>query len=302
MNTLLSSELILWKKLKCQIGSDFHFSLDQGIDSIIQQLKKEKKSEVLFFLWDVFETRNGEDSSSEINNLISEISEMFQHIIFTPGNHDLRWRVDPWESFSLPKNVYYPESTFDTKVCQIEWNKILVANLFYDMEFINSDLIGGNQDEIREFYKKTNDGKHFLYGDISLFKSMTEVCKKALDSQIDIVATHSLPHPSLTIFRARPNDWSIDSPGIMTVTDMEDHKKHVFNKDFDIDRFIKYWNLKSFFMGSNILEGKENDIKDGLVCLYGHNHRGWKSSLDIGDKKVHFVSAPQPNFWGKIME
>jgi len=267
MQSLLTNELSIWNNLKCQIWSDFHFSLEQGISTIVSQFKKDKQTEVLFLLWDIFQTVNWEDSSKQINNLIIETAELFEQIIFTPWNHDLRWRDNPWISFDLPENVCYPKTALDINIPRIHGNNILVANLFYDMKLIDPSKLWMSEQDLLDFYATTKDGEYLLWWDTEVFKQMASKCRKELNSEIDILAVHSLPHPSLTTFK----EDSIE------------------------------WNKRSLTMGSDILTWKQDELKNGLVVLHWHNHRKSDNRLMINDKQVHILSWEQDNFWGELI-
>ena len=107
---------------------------------------------------------------------------------------------------------------------------------------------------------------------------MTKSISQALQKDIDVLVTHALPHPSLATFRVGEQKEEyrelerlsgvpfICNPGFDQEEAIKEGKKSP-------EEFREGWNKKSFLMGSNILEHETADFKDGIIVLYGHNHR-----------------------------
>jgi|SRR6185436_3054064 len=291
------------------VGSDWHLPPDrlEVLNSFPDHIKSQQGSDILFCVGDVIETSDGLNSSAHISKLLDGLSDLYKVIIFTPGNHDLRGRNNPWSDFAnLPKNVYTTSTnSYGYRVLDLyDLHKdlpnlrILVADLFYDMKFLNPSILDISDGELIAQYRESNDGKHFLNGDIANFSHMAHHVRVRLDSSIDMLVTHSLPHPSLVTFRVAQITEEIEEKqkilGIPFICDPDHDTQEASRWNSTPERYRQWWNIKSFFMGSDVLS--TTNFKDGLICVYGHNHRSNQSPAIINNKKVHFVSH-QPCPW-----
>lgn len=259
------------------VGSDWHLPLGEiNTSSMLRAIKKSKGSDVFFCVGDLFTTSSGEDSSNNLSEFLSMAAEEYPLVVFIPGNHDLRGREDPFDSIAIPEGVYMPKE-LDPLVLRTEANKILLGNIFYDLKFIDPAIVDTNEEKLKGFYPTLPDGQHLLNGDLSKFPKMSASVAKALDPTIDILVTHVLPHPSLVTFRVEeltPEIERMASEGTLKfICDPEGDRESAKRWDTTPAEFRNWWNEKSFFMGSNVLEHPEAQPKDGLTCVYGHNHR-----------------------------
>ena len=283
---------------QADVGSDWHIK-PEALPRAIDHLRENRKSELLFCMGDLFDAQEGQDTSAAINELLQAIAPGYEAVIFTPGNHDLRGRDNPWGSFSLPKNVHYPRN--EAKVVTLGDRSILVADLFYDMQFVDPAQIGLSWEEVIRQYAESNDGKHFLKGATEPFKEMTENAAVLLQPNIDILATHSLPHPSLVTFRVPELTEEVQrlarESGLQFICAPEEDitKARRWNST-TAEGFRKWWNIKSIFMGSNVLEHPSANVKDGLWAVHGHHHRVDLRQRTVQGRRVN-IATHQPNPW-----
>lgn len=259
-----------------------------------------KASDVLFLLGDLFDAVNGQDRSKEVNEVLAACARMYDVVIYTPGNHCLRGRENPWESFDIPSNVILP-TTIEPLKETINGQNLLVGNLFYDFKFVDPAILGFADEEIRAWYRqKTNDGMYLFKGDTTDFEHYTEAVARQLNSGIDVLVTHVLPSPSLVTFRfpeltQNLRDLASANALVFTANPEVDVLEASSIRGSTPESFRTYWNYKSFVMGSDVIGNSLADPKDGLVALYGHNHREEREHTKvIGGKRVHFYSH-QPN-------
>lgn len=289
--------------LDFDVGSDWHLPLDDTkTNDCVENVKVHQKSEYLFLLGDIFDTDQGQDSSNHINDLLAKLIRVYDLIFFVPGNHDLRGRDLPWSSFSFSSSVFMP-SQFAPKVVELSrGKKILLGNIFYDLDFVDPALIGIDLEAARTFYEQeTTDGRYLLGGNSASFLEMTQAVKNKLSTQIDIVATHAVPHPSLVTFRIEKTNPKLEALaqecGIPFIVDLEDDAAQAVRYKTTPELARRYWNYKSIVMGSNIFKDPETlSFKDGLVALYGHNHRPGDRVSKLGERSVRFISH-QPCAW-----
>jgi predicted phosphodiesterase len=290
--------------LRFNIGSDFHLPLEEAaVSKFLDRVREQKREDVLFLLGDLFlaetENKSGLDASAEVNVLLEKLAKLFERIVFVPGNHDLR-RVpltdDPWKDLHLPDNVVSPKG-IDPIVFTIGDTRILAANLGYDMQFIDPDILGLTEEQILDFYThNVPDGTSFLQGadSISMFRQMTLSTACALTENIDILATHTLPHPSLVTFKVAEMTDRIfklqrDS-GLKFVYTPEEDDRMAATRGKTGEAFRRYWNFKSFFMGSDVLGHPLANPRNGLTVLYGHNHRGSEHRSQIRSREIRFIT------------
>ncbi len=98
-----------------------------------------------------------------------------------------------------------------------------------------------------------------------------------------MLITHTLPHPAGVTFRVpmiTPEHQQLEqASGARFISEPKDDEAKAVQRGISPDEFRKYWNLKSFIMGSNVLNNPAASPRDGLVCIYGHNHR--TTTLDV---------------------
>ncbi len=294
------------KGLKFHLSSDLHWKDD--VEHLAERICSEKRSDILFLLGDVFEgvdeTGLPKDTSHQVNQLLELISGHFRKIIFVPGNHDMRrlpMRENPWEDFKIPDNVVMPSGE-EPIVEIVDDVRILIGNLGYDMHFLDPQLVGLSEEDLLAFYRDhLPDGKAFLKGPESMpkFRSMTAKMAAKLSEEIDIVATHVPAHPSLVTFRVQkitPEMRKIEAEqGVQFICDILDDERNAKKYSVTAEEFRRFWNAKSLLMGSNLLD-KElgSEAKNGLVMLYGHNHRGREELQVVNGKSVRFITHQRP--------
>jgi hypothetical protein len=289
------------------LGSDWHYDLETPTDQIVEHIRRAQQSSTLLCLGDVFLTENGEDATGQINALLEGLSPHFEEIFFSPGNHDLRGRPDPWHTLRYPGNVVHSPRNLPIIGCTRTGLRILLANLFYDLKFIDPSIVGLTREDIIKYYKENPDGTTLLGGELGSFPDLTHLAAQALTPDIDVVATHVLPHPSLVKFlvpkRTEEHERLERKTGIPFICDpAEDERKAAFwtkklGKKVTPEGWRTWWNQKSIVMGSNLLEHPLANPQEGIVAAYGHNHRSNDRTTTINGKRVHFV-AHQP-YYGK---
>jgi len=101
--------------------SDFHIGKDQYpqrslLDDILNHVEEyisaENYPHYIFFTGDL--TNSGlKKEYAEFNVFVKNLKGIFAdqnielpELFFVPGNHDLRWRSDPWETFQIPEIHY----------------------------------------------------------------------------------------------------------------------------------------------------------------------------------------------------
>lgn len=285
--------------LNFDLGSDWHWDLDSKeiLGKVIDHIVRNQRSRVLILAGDVFETASGRDSSEAINELIGGVANHYPKVIFTPGNHDLRGREKPWDSFQFPDNVICPYEA-SPLIHTIDQTRILVANLFYEIKFTDPSIFGLNTEQIIEQYRQSNDGKYFINGDIGLFEEMKKAAVKSLDETIDITVSHALPHPSLVVFRVDEMTEEMKKlsreEGLVFICKPAEDEEMAKKMKLTPKEFRRDWNSHSSYMGSNIVKASKDKIKDGHIFVHGHNHRSGMRSQVLNGKVVNFV-AHQPN-------
>ncbi len=287
------------------IGSDYHLEGEGVIGRAVARIKREQRSEVLFCIGDLCNAEHGEDTSPRINEFLTGVASLYDRVIFTPGNHDLRGRENPWGSFKVPGNVIYPNGE-EPKVVDLGGRKVLVADLFYDMKFIDPSKLGFSADDVAKQYAESNDGRHLLHGDTSTFQGMTERAAKLLQPDVDILATHTLPHPSLVTFRVPEMTEEIKrlaaESGLPFICNPEEDAEQAkrYSKPgkppVTAQGYRDWWNNKSIFMGSNVLEHPKSNPKDGLWAVHGHHHRIDLKSRAVQGRTIN-IATHQPNPW-----
>lgn len=295
--------------LKIDVGSDWHLPPSNAdlLAGFKERIVSEKGSSILFCVGDIIETSDGLDSSRLIVKLLNELATVYRGVIFVPGNHDLRGRQEPWNDFqdNLSPNVF-TTGAFDPRLLDLHdidpdfpSTKVLLTNFFYDMKFLDPAILDLTPEAVLRYYQdETNDGKHFLNGKVEMFVEMAEIARAWIKPEIDILVSHALPHPSLVTFRVgEKTEEHVRREaelGIPFICDPEYDAKQGARWNDTAEGYRKFWNFKSFFMGSDVLS--ETNFKDGLVCVYGHNHRSNDKPMKLNGKTVNFVSH-QPCPW-----
>ncbi len=315
MNTLVTSKTLKSGE-RVDIGSDWHFDLDQlnVVNGIVDNIRARMESDILFLPGDLFDTPKGQDSSGAIREVLKGVAPHAENIVFTPGNHDLRGQENPWDDFQgLPSNIITPNLD-EVKLVELGPKTLLAANLFYDMDFIDPEVIGMTAEQIEAEYAKSNDGQHFLNGETGLFKDMTKLAAQNLTPDINILATHALPHPSLVQFAVAEMTADIvrlaDTTGLDFTCDTErdqtqaDRFRDMAAKRGETgDALLKYtpqafrdwWNAKSMYMGSNLLGHKDANPRDQITAVFGHHHRAENEPREFMNGKQFHPLTHQPN-------
>jgi hypothetical protein len=263
---------------KFDVGSDWHLPVNPVVvREVISELARRRNSEIFVCTGDIFDAKDGEDRSAPISEFLSMLARFYSTVLYTPGNHCLRSRKNPWDSFNLPSNVFMPKGA-EPCIFTTRHNRIVLANLFYDLELINPEVIGLSQGDILAFYTSgTTDGKAFLDGDVRLFKSMTHTAAKALTPDTTVLITHATPHPATVIFLvdsiSKRHLEIAAQTGAQFKCYAEVQESLGFDPDSAPEENMKRWNTKSFLMGSRLLNHREARAGEGLVCVYGHDHR-----------------------------
>jgi hypothetical protein len=108
------TNLTLYKNIEVagesfDIASDWHLPSDERlIDTFVRSLERLRSADIFICAGDVFDARNGEDRSLPVSLLMNRLAEKYEAVLYVPGNHCLRSRANPWESFSFVDNVYMP--------------------------------------------------------------------------------------------------------------------------------------------------------------------------------------------------
>jgi hypothetical protein len=293
-------------------ASDYHLPINQAVvDKVIETLVQRKQSDIFVCVGDVFDADKGEDRSEAISDFLTKLSKAYSLVLYTPGNHCLRSRDNPWESFQVPDNVLFPKGDMPL-IVNTEKNKIVLANLFYDLRFIEPSSIGFAEADILKFYReKTTDGKHLLGGDITLFKSMADNVAKCITPDVTMLVSHTVPHPVAVTFRVPVKTEELRrieaETGARVDCMPEDDAREAAAKNKTAEGFREYWNKKSFVMGSNVISHQAARPRDGLICLYGHNHRSrdfdvvTASGLAVGLRSHQPYGGDEPTAWEAII-
>lgn len=290
------------------VGSDWHFALTEPnvVERIVKHVKDAQQSRVFFCLGDLFDTPEGQDSTEALNATVTAFAALYDTVVFTPGNHDLRGRASPWDTLRFPENVVWPRGV-EPVTTKIGKNNVVVANLFYDLRFIDPAVIDASDAIIRKFYARSNDGRHFLGGDTEAFARMTDATARALGPDVDVLVTHALPHPSLVTFRVPAVtaetarlQRELGIPFICDPADdekmAEEYRRRGARGPVTTTDVRAFWNNKSIVMGSNVLGHPQARFRDGLTCAHGHHHRIDLAPRTIAGKTVRIVTH-QPNPW-----
>ena len=302
---------------KIQVFSDSHFPIDIKTKKIINFIEEQNKnnSEILFLLWDILDWENTEKFKNlweKSLDILKELSKTYKKIVYVLWNHEFR---DPnlqdegwYKNFReiLPENIIFPKNITEPTKVEVEITKwkilnILVWNLFYDMKFLNPSILWMKKEEILNIYKKFPDWNYLFNWDIEIFKKMKKSIIEQLDTNIDILATHSLPHPSLVQFLYNWKDieefknkvWK----NIKVKSPSDRHYKDAKKLWISIEEYIKWYNAKSFFMWSNVLDNPEK-IKNWLLSIFWHSHRNTNQKIEVKWKEVNFYSNQYPNCKG----
>ena len=283
---------------RIDFGSDWHLPRDpvvikRATDTIINR----KTSELFICLGDVIDASDGSNTTQLTEIFLRSLAHSFKNVLYVPGNHCLRSRINPWESFDLPSNVVMPYGENPLVFSTLQ-NTFLLGSAFYDLEFIDPTTVGLSTSQLKEFYYSLPDGKFLLGGGdhFDSFKRMALNISNALTPDVTVLLTHTLPHPSEVSFKIEKSDPGHDHPatkiGAQIICTPEEDEREALQYNQTPDQARAWWNKKSFFMGSNILNRKPDNCRDGLVVMYGHNHRPAETpiiNLENG-RRVRLVS------------
>jgi hypothetical protein len=117
------------------IASDWHLPIiEDVIPSVLRLIHKRARGYTFICAGDVFDVRNGEDTSFYVSKLLNVLSKLYEVVLYVPGNHCLRSRANPWNSFTFADNVVMPIAD-EPKIINTPNNLILLGNVFYDLQF-----------------------------------------------------------------------------------------------------------------------------------------------------------------------
>lgn len=290
--------------LRFQQGSDHHYALvkaEEFTDLLVAQI--DHTADVLILNGDFFDTFNGEAAQMQIGDMLRRVAATYQGpIVFVPGNHCLRGAgAAAWDKFGpLPANVH-ASLTNPTQpiILPTKAGNMLIGNTFYDFNLLDPAVLGLTTSDILEFYKTRPDGKHLLGGDTSTFEEMAINMAKALTPDIKFLVTHCAPHPSLVTFRIGERTDAVgrleNQLGVPFVCNPEEDAARSRKWNITPEAFRTNWNLKSFMMGSDVLGHCEANPADGLIVIFGHNHRAERNTRRlINGRVIEFCSFQPP--------
>lgn len=259
------------------IASDWHLPTSEVvIPPVLRGIEKTGQAGMFICAGDVFDARNGEDTSFYVSKLLNGLAKLYDLVLYVPGNHCLRSRANPWSSFTLADNVIMPVGD-EPKIINTPENRILLGNVFYDLQFLDSSFLGISESDLRAFYASTTDGRYLLNGNLDDFRNMTASVASLLTSDITLLVSHALPH--YAPLRFRTEIWTdaikeqVKKLGILDCSDDEKLQGAAEHWGCSVSQALALWNTKCFLMGSNILNHPEASPRDGLTAIYGHNHR-----------------------------
>lgn len=278
------------KDVGFDIGSDMHcdFKEPKATVKLADCIIKDKVHDTLVLAGDIFNTPNGENSSPIIQDLLNRLSLKYKQIIFCPGNHDLRGRNCPWDDFQdLPTNIITPYE--DKPIIQtIHGVQFLIANIFFDMDFIDPWVIWLTLWEITKYYALSGD-RFFLSWDVSKFGKFTTSVARKLTPEIDVLVTHALPHPSLATIRVESITSEIEkmqnTTGLKFICREEFDREEAKKLGINPELYRQQRNIKSCLMGSNVLGHTSAHPREWLSIIYGHHHKN-----DSGIKLINWIS------------
>ena len=259
------------------IASDWHLPSDERlIDTFVRSIEHLRSADIFICAGDVFDARNGEDRSLPVSLLMNRLAEKYDAVLYVPGNHCLRSRANPWESFSFVDNVYMPLAE-DPILFQTEKNIILLGNIFYDFKFLDPSIFRFSDKDLRAFYPLTSDGQYLLAGDVRQFIAMSDAFAECLTPDVTVMVSHVLPHVASTYVKIDVDDGLLRRRarelGLMICDDDRRLAEAADYWQCTEEQARIYWNKKCFLMGSNILDHPQANPRDGLTALHGHNHR-----------------------------
>lgn len=306
MKSLLTSTEIAG--LKVDFGSDFHEALQgksprAAATNLSRRLLQAKTTDTLILAGDLFDAEVFRKNHSEfvspvraLNELLRIIEHSFRNVLYVPGNHCLRRKQrtdDPWKDIDPPKKVVMPRGT-TPEIFSVGGVRFLLANLFYDGEFIPSHPLHGSY---RQYLAKKQDGQYLLHGadSIPLFRQMTNSVADAITSDIHAVVTHALPHPSSARWRTYAGGEDTvphGFPGILVKDESEDARILAFyGTKVPASRVREAANKKTIMLGSDVLEPTLGaQPRDGVTFIHGHNHLDESRNATIDGVRMRFLS------------
>ena len=265
------------------IASDWHLPIsEEVIPSVLRLIQKTVRGDTFICAGDVFDARNGEDTSFYVSKLLNGLSKLYDLVLYVPGNHCLRSRANPWNSFTLADNVVMPIAD-QPKIINTPNNRILLGNVFYDLGFLDSSFLQITESDLRAFYASTTDGRYLMNGELDVFRDITQSVASMLTDDITLLVSHTLPHYAPVRFRTQ--NWSEETRegakkyGILGCSDGDNVRSIADHWGCSVPQALEWWNTKCFLMGSNLLNHPRAKPGEGLTAIYGHNHR--TSEMDI---------------------
>jgi predicted phosphodiesterase len=286
-------------------GSDQHAPLAQADlleKLLIEQLRDDVDAVILN--GDLFDATRGEATQGAIGSILRAVARKYEGpIIYVPGNHCLRGAGGgAWGCFgTLPPNVHAPlnEPTQPLRLAS-RHGDIVVGNIFYDFDFLDPAILGLSKRDVTDFYPMLPDGKYLLEGTTGFFPQMASNTAKAITPDTKVLVTHCAPHPALVVFKiaetteetlrvARKHDITF----ICTPNEDEErvNKKGLREQGITSGIYREMWNMKNFFMGSNVLSHPAAQPADGLIVFSGHTHRSEdRFTRQIAGRQITFCS------------
>src|SRR5688572_4914896 len=81
-------------------GSDWHFPMDEAVvERVIATLAARRNGDIFIAAGDVFDASERQDTSAWTSNFLAALARVYPTVLYTPGNHCLRSREDPWSSY-----------------------------------------------------------------------------------------------------------------------------------------------------------------------------------------------------------
>jgi len=307
----------IWK-FNFDFISDTHININK-IDFLMKKIIKNKRSDILFILWDIIQNKQWEDITNKINKLLNSLSKNYEKILYLPWNHDLRWKKEIFNNFDLEKNIFMPKNS--AIKLNINWKNILLVNIFYSLNFFNKkikNILEITDKEIINFYNKLPDWTTLFID----FEEMKNFSKNLDLKNIDIIASHCMTHPVwIKIKTITKKNQSIENlknllkeKNIIILhnkldeiyykeekirENLKDFKIEQFNNfnvletkklNLDFEKYIKWIFIKNSILGTDIFQ--KSDFKDWIISIHWHYHKKENPNITkiINWKKVHFLS------------
>jgi predicted phosphodiesterase len=281
-----------------EIASDWHLPMDESVlHRVVDEIIRRKQADVFLCVGDVFDAQQGEETSKWVGKLLNALSRAFNYVAFVPGNHCLRSKEAPWDSFNLNDNVFMPKGD-NPILLTTQFNTILIGNCLYDFQLLEPSHLGLTKQGIVDFYQTTKDGMYIKGVSHHSMETMANTLATMLTPDVSLLLTHTVPHPAPVTFRVAELTEEIEELGrrlgVTFVAEPEKDELEGIKWDCSADGYRTWWNYKSFMMGSNILNRAESNPADGLTCIFGHTHRSCDHSVTGANGATIRLLSHQP--------